>query len=173
MPTNCASCWTFFLVGTNELGRLVKELREAEKDLERLAAEQAGLQKKNTREAEKLPEAERRQELERLARQERKLQEEAERFSRKLERLQAEEASTSGQSCRADGAIGRQRHGGRSRRRLGTAEAAQQGPEEAQRELAAKRQQAESDFAQEQLARIEDAIKSVQERQEKLTFANR
>jgi hypothetical protein len=152
----------------NELGRLVKKLREAEKDLERLAAEQQGLQKK-LREAEKLPDPERRQELERLSRQERKLQEEAERFSRKLERLQAEEAGA--QVGKAAGQMGQSADSGAAGEAGGAAEqaeAARKDLEEAQRELAEKRKQAESDLAQEQLARIEDAIKSVQERQEKL-----
>ncbi len=152
----------------NELGRLVKKLREAERDLARLADEQQGLHKK-MREAAKLPEAERQRELERLTRQERKLQEEAERFSRKLERLQAEEAAA--QVGQAAGQMGQSADSGAAGQAGAAAEqagAAQQDLEDAKRELAAKRRQAESDLAQEQMARIEDAVKSLQERQEKL-----
>lgn len=152
----------------NELGRLVKKLREAEKDLERMAAEQEGLRKK-IREAEKRPEAERRRELERLARQERKLQEEADRLARKLDRLQAEQAGT--QLGKAAGQMGQSADSGTAGdagSAAEQAEAAMKDLEDAQRELAAKRREAESDLAQEQLARIEDAIDSLHERQQKM-----
>jgi hypothetical protein len=152
----------------NELGRLVKKLREAEQDLARLANEQQGLQKK-LKTAEKLPEEERRRELERLTREQRQLQEEAKRFARKLERLQAENAGAN--VAEAGGKMGQASDSGEAGEAGSAAEqaqAAEQDLEDAQRELAARRREAETDLAQEQLARMEDAVASLHERQQKL-----
>ncbi|MBI2824870.1 MAG: hypothetical protein HYX69_09305 [Planctomycetia bacterium] len=153
----------------HELGRLVKKLREAEAKLAQLAAEHEGLRKKLAAAAEQSDEEARRRELERLTRQERDLEEEVARFARQLERLQADKASAT--AAKAGGKMG---EAGRSGSAGDAAEAArqaadaQQDLEEAQQQLADQRRQAEVDLAQEQLARMEDAVASMRTRQEKL-----
>ncbi len=152
----------------HELGRLVKKLRAAEAKLAELAAEQQGLVAKLKAAGDTSGE-ERRQQLERLSREEQQLREEAERLARSLERLEARQAGNiatkaagkMGQAADSatsgnDGAAGEQ------------AAAAEKDLAEAQQELAEKRQQAEADLAQEQLARMEDAIASMHERQKNL-----
>ncbi|HEV3136732.1 MAG TPA: hypothetical protein VGZ26_02490 [Pirellulales bacterium] len=152
-----------------ELTRLVKQLRESEQELSRIRSQQAGLRKQLRAAAEKTDSQERERQLKRLSREQERLQEEASRLARRLERLQAEQAghSTSdaagkmGQTTSAsqqDDAPGAERQ----------AELAQKDLEEAQQQLAERRRQAEDDLAREQLARLEDGLKSLHERQKKL-----
>ena len=149
----------------HELGRLVKKLREAEKKLANLAAQQRGLEKKLTAN-EQVDEAQRQRELQRLTRQQEQLQQEAERFGRSLARLQAAKAGDS--VAKAGGKMEQGAKSGGAGDGATAAEqaaAAERDLEEAQQELAAQRQQAEIDLAQEQLARMEDAVESMHERQ--------
>lgn len=151
-----------------ELTRLVKQLRESEQQLAQLRKEQASLRKQMRALADK-PESERNQQLERLAREQKKLEEEAGRLARRLERLQAEQAGRS-----ASGAAGKMQQageagqGGDAAAADGQAEQAEKDLEEAQQKLAERRRQAEADLAQEQMTRLEDSLKSLQERQKKL-----
>ena len=154
-----------------ELGRLVRKLREAERDLQALRKQQEGLRKKLA-DAEaaakdgKSDPAERKRELERLSREERKLQEAAQRMARRLERLQAEQAGR-----KMGGAAGRMGQAGQAGEKGDAGQAGEQADEakkdldEAQAQLAQRRKQAEADLAQEQLARIEDTLKSLHARQ--------
>jgi hypothetical protein len=157
----------------HELTRLVKKLREAEEKLADLAAQQEGLRKKLAKakaDAAGAPEDEqRKEELQRLSRQERRLQEEVERVARSLERLQADKAAQ--KAAAAGGKMadaGASAEKGDAPRAADLAEEAKRDLEEAQKELAHKRQQAEADLAQEQLARMEDAVASMILQQQKL-----
>ena len=136
MQTNCASFWIFFLVGAKTSWAGSSRNCARRKRTSTNGGRAAGL-KRRLREAEKLPEAERRRNWNVLPDEERKLQEDAERFSRKLERLQAEEAGASGQSCRSMGQASDDGAAGEAGGAAEQAEAAQQDLEEAQRELAA------------------------------------
>ena len=149
-----------------ELTRLVKKLRDAERKLAGLRDAQEGLRKK-FQEAEKLAdEGQRQRELERLSREQRQLQQQAERLGRQLERLQAERASRSMARGGAKmGQAGEQGQQGAAEAAADQAEAAQKDLDDAQRQLAEARRQAEQDLADEQLARLEDSLKSVEERQ--------
>lgn len=149
-----------------ELTRLVKKLREAEQKLSSLREQQEGLRKK-WQAAEKLAdEAERRRELERLTREQRQLQQQAERMARQLERLQAEKASRStARSGAKMGQSGAQGQQGDAQAAAEQADAAQKDLDDAQQQLAEARRQAEQDLADEQLARLEDSLRSVEERQ--------
>jgi hypothetical protein len=152
-----------------ELSRLVKQLREAEKDLDRMRAKQAGLRKQIASTAAQDESAQKKRQLERLAREEKQLQEDVSRLARRLERLQAEaagraaagaagklgQAGSMGQQGDADGA-GQQ------------AEKAEKDLEDAQQQLAERRKAAEEDLAREQMARLADSLKSLHERQKKL-----
>jgi hypothetical protein len=152
-----------------ELGRLVTKLKEAEQELAALRERQGALRQKMA-DAEKLTnEEERRRALERLAREERELQAEAERLARRLERLQAEEAgrslSRAGESLGQAGQAGEAGDAGTAGEAAGQAE---RDLEQAQQEVARRRRQAEMDLAIEQLARLEDALRGLSDRQQGL-----
>jgi hypothetical protein len=155
----------------HELSRLVRKLREAESDLASLREKQQGLRKKMDEAAKNPDEAERRRELERLSRQQQELQQEAERMARKLERLQAEQASRS--TSRASGQMaqaGQQGEQGEAGAASDAAEAAEKDLDEAQQALAERRRQAEVDLAMEQLAKIEDGLRSMHQRQQEVVL---
>ncbi|REK09392.1 MAG: hypothetical protein DWQ37_18300 [Planctomycetota bacterium] len=152
-----------------ELARLVEKLREAEDELSGIRKQQAGLRKK-MRDAEQIAdEAERKRQLERLTRQQKQLEDQAARLARRLQRLQAEQASGSMSSAAGKmagaGQSGEQGDAGSAQQQAGAAE---KDLEEAQQQLAERRRQAEQDLAREQLARLEDSLKSLHERQQKL-----
>ncbi len=152
----------------NELSRRVKKLRDAEGNLARLREQQQGLRKK-IKEAERLPAEEQRRELERLSREQRELQTESERFGRSLQRLQAEQASAG--LAQAGAQMGQAAESGTDGDAQGAASRAADAERDlakAQEELERQRRQAESDLAQEQLGRIDDAIASIHDRQQKL-----
>ncbi|MBI3836801.1 MAG: hypothetical protein HY288_02555 [Planctomycetia bacterium] len=152
-----------------ELTRLVKQLRESEQELSRIRSQQAGLRKQMRAAAEKTDPQERRRQLERLAREQKQLQEEANRLARRLERLQAEQAGRS--MSGAAGKMGRAGNAGQQGDAPAAEQQAQQAQkdlEEAQQQVAERRRQAEEDLAREQLARLEDGLKSLHQRQKKL-----
>jgi hypothetical protein len=152
-----------------ELTRLVKQLKEAEAELAKIRSKQQGLRKKMTAATEENDAQERKKQLERLAREQKQLQEEAARLARKLQRLQAEQAARNTSSATgkmsASGDAGEQGDAAGAEEK---AEAAEKDLEEAQQQLAERRKQAEQDLAREQVARMEDALKSLHERQKKL-----
>ena len=151
----------------HELGRLVKKLREAERDLQELRAGQRGLRKKIEEVKQLSDPEERRRRLQRLSRSQKKLQQEADRMARRLQRLQADRAGRSaergasnmGQSAEA-GSQGDARQAGDASRQ------AQKDLDEAQKQLAQARRKAEADLAQEQLARFEDNVRGMIDQQQ-------
>ncbi len=152
-----------------ELTRLVKQLREAEQELAKLRERQAGLRKK-LKDADKIADpAEKKRELERLIRMQKQLEEEASRMARKLQRLQAEQAgrSTSSAAGKMAGA-GQQGQQGEAGGAGQQAEAAEKDLQEAEQQLAQRRKQAEEDLAHEQLSKLEDSLKGLVDRQQKL-----
>jgi hypothetical protein len=152
-----------------ELAGLVKKLREAEQELAGLNKRQEGLRKKMEEAAKNPNEAERREELKRLSREQKQLQEEVERFARRLQRLQAEDASRSAAKGGGKmGQAGQQGEKGDAQGAQEQAKAAKKDLDDAQEQLAQQRKQAEMDLAMEQLARMEDAIKSMIQRQAKV-----
>jgi hypothetical protein len=153
----------------HELARLVEKLREAERDLDDLRARQEGLRKKMEEAAKNPDEEKRREELQRLSREQRKLQEEAERFARKLQRLQAEQAGRSAARAGAKmGQAGQEGEQGDAGQAGEAAAQAEKDLDEAQQQLAQRRKQAEVDLALEQLAKIEDALHSLHDRQQEV-----
>jgi hypothetical protein len=152
-----------------ELARLVKQLREAENELAKLQKQQAGLRKKIKEAAAIADEAVRKRELQRLAREQKNAEQEAQRLARRLERLQAEQAgrSTSSAADKMSGA-GQQGEQGQGEQAAEQAAAAEKDLEDAQQQVAERRKQAEEDLAREQLARLEDSLKALHERQVKL-----
>ncbi len=152
-----------------ELTRLVKQLREAERELERLRTQQGGLRKQIAAAAAKPDSSENKRQLERLAQQEKQLQEEVARLARKLERLQAEAAGrTAAGAANKMGQAGSSGQQGDAAAAGEQAEKAEKDLEEAQQQLAERRKAAEEDLAREQMAKLEDSLKSLHDRQKKL-----
>ncbi|HEX7450479.1 MAG TPA: hypothetical protein VF306_23165 [Pirellulales bacterium] len=153
----------------HEAGRLVKKLREAESELAGLRRRQEGLRKKWDDAAKSPDSPAARRELERLTREQRQLGEQTQRLARRLARLQAEQA---GRSAAQGGAkmdqAGEQAQQGDGQAAAEQAAGAQQDLEQAQRELAERRAQAEADLAHEQIARFEDSLRGLHERQTRL-----
>jgi len=152
-----------------ELSRLVDQLRAAEREMARIRARQGGLRKQLGELKNQPDAADREQRLQRLAREQKQLQEEAARLARRLERLQAEQAGRS-----ANGAAGKMADASEAGEQGDAggadeqAEQAEKDLEEAEQKLAERRRQAEADLASEQMAKLEDALKSLHSRQEKL-----
>lgn len=150
----------------SELSRLVKKLREAEQQLAGLHERQKGLRKQMEAAAQEADETQRRRQLERLAREERQLEQEAERMARRLQRLQADQAgrSTASASSRMgqSGQQGEQGNGGDAAQQ---AQQAESDLEQAQQQLAQRRAQAERDLAMEQLAKLEDSLAALAQRE--------
>ena len=150
----------------HELDRLVKKLREAETDLANLAQRQEDVKKQMDQAAAQTAEAERRRQLEQLSRRQQQLQQESERMARRLERLMAQPSSKAtqqaanqmGQACQAAGQ-------GDAKAACRQAETAKQSLDDAAQQLAERRRQAEVELAMEQLERLQDAVKSLDERQ--------
>ncbi|MFI5459268.1 MAG: DUF4175 domain-containing protein, partial [Isosphaerales bacterium] len=152
-----------------ELARLVKELKNAEGELEKTRARQAqNLQK--TREAQKNPdEKERREQLKRLAKQQAEIQKDLERQLQRLAKLSADRAARAGQNAsgrmsRAQGNLDEDQGDEAGKRE----EEALADLEDAQEELEQTRRDAEEQLAVEQLARMGDRLKSLAQRQEKI-----
>lgn len=150
----------------SELSRLLKKLRESEQQLAGLAEAQQGLRKQIEAAANNPDEAQRRRELERLSREERRLQEETQRLARRLQRLQAEQAGrTAAQAGGKMGQAGQQGEQGNAADSAEQAQLAQQDLEQAQKQLAQRRAEVERDLAMEQLAKMEDALVALAQRE--------
>ena len=149
-----------------ELARLVRKLKEGEAQLAEMRREQQGLRRKAREAAEQTDPAVRRRELERLARQEKELQAKADKLAKRLQRLQAGAAAKplarAGQSL---GQAGEQADAGQGGDAADQADQAQRDLDEAQQQLAQRRQQAEADLATEQLARLKTGLENLRDRQ--------
>lgn len=153
----------------DELSRLVKKLREGEKELAALREAQQGLQKK-FRDAEKIAdEAARRKELERLSREQRELQRQTEKLAEQLKRLKADRSAA--RTARSSSRMGQAGQGGEQGDAAAAgeqAEAAEKDLESAQQELAEERRKAEADLARELAAKLEDDLQASIARQERV-----
>lgn len=150
-----------------ELARLVKKLAEAEGELAEIQRRQAELQKRIEEASQAPDDARRRQELQRLAQQQAELEQETERLARRLERLLAAQAG--GTTRQAAGHMGQAGHCAGQGDCQGAGRqsaAAQNALEEARRQLAARRRQAQADLATEQMAQLEDNLKHLRAQQE-------
>jgi hypothetical protein len=152
-----------------ELSRLVKELKNAEAELDRLRQRQ-GENLRRTQEAANLADPEKRaQELQRLSKEQQRIQEDLKKQLQKLSKLRAENAARSGARASQNMDQARQDFD------QGDAEAAQQNQEDAlnnleqaREEVEQARREAEEQLAAEQLGRIGDQLRALIERQEKM-----
>ena len=150
----------------SELARLVKKLRQAETELAEIAEKQEGLRKAIEQAADQQPEAEQARQLERLSRQQLELQKQAERMARRLERLLAQQAAKSTRAAAGKmGEAGKSAESGAGKNAAGQADEAKKALDQAAAELAQRRQEAEAELATEQVARIQDAVEALHQRQ--------
>lgn len=151
----------------HELGRRIKQLRESAGELAALEQQLKGL-KQRAKEAAKLTnEAERKRQLERLSKVQRRVQEEAKRLARRLERLQSEKAGQQlSQGGDKAGAASDASQSGDASSALEDLTAAEKHLEDAQRQLEQDIAQAEQDLFFEQVAKLEQAIQGLVERQQ-------
>jgi hypothetical protein len=149
----------------DEIERLVKKQKGAQKELDELGERLEKLRKK-VEQARKIPDAaQRKAELKKLAEEQRKLEEEARKKSRELARLQAPRAGK--EMARAAEEMGK------AARKLEEGEDPDEAQQEAQDrldraqdDLQEAQKEAENELAREQLARIADQIKGLKERQD-------
>ncbi len=149
-----------------ELSRLVQKLRDSEQELSDLRKEQTGLRKKLKDADQANDPAERREELQRLSRRQQDLREQTDRLARQLQRLQAQKAASS--LIRAAGQMNdasRASAAGDGASSHSASDGAAKDLDEVQQEVAQARRKAESDLALEQLARLEDALQALVDRQ--------
>jgi len=152
-----------------ELGRLVKHLKQAESELARLRKRQAELSAQIEKTEKQTGEAQRKRELQRLAREQEQIADQVKKLSRKLKRLRAQSpADNSQQAAGKMDQAGQQASAGDAAGAGRQAAAAEKDLEEAQQQLAALRKQAEADLAEQMLARFEDALQSMIDRQERI-----
>jgi hypothetical protein len=155
-----------------ELARLVKELKAAEAELNKLRQRQAENLKK-TREARNNPDAKQRaDQLKKLAKEQAEIQKELDRQLKRLAKLNAGGATRAG--SRASGKMGQAQQD----LDQDQGEQAEQNEddtltdlEEAQDEVEQARRDAEEQLAMEQLVKMADHIKSLSERQETIVKA--
>lgn len=148
------------------LQRRAEQLRAAEEQLKGLRERQKELQQGLKQAGQETNSAQKQRELQRLAEEQRRLQAETERFSRQLQRLQAKKAGEKARDAAAQmGRSAEQSQGQQGDQAEQAAEQAERDLEEAQQQLAQERQQAEQDLAFEQLAKIEDALTGLSDRQ--------
>jgi len=150
-----------------ELGRLVKNFQQSQKDLAEMERQQAALKRQMETNVQDADQARRRTEAERLGRQQAQLKEQTEGIARRLERLLAEQAGRTTQQ--AAGHMGQATQcatGGDQQGAVRQAAAAQQSLQDARRQLAAQDLQSQSELALEQLARLEDAVKHLHRQQQ-------
>jgi hypothetical protein len=151
------------------LARLVKELKNAEAQLEKLRERQAkNLIKTERARQNKDPQA-RKAELQRLAKEQEEIQKELERQLQRLSKLRADAAAQAG--SKASGKMSR----AQQNLEQGEGEQARKDQEEtledlddAQQQLEQARRDAEEQLAMEQLAKMGDTLKSLGERQDKV-----
>jgi hypothetical protein len=154
-----------------QLDQLVAELEQAERDLAELR-ERLGELREQIEQVEQQPETdERRRKLERLRRQSDEVQQAIERMARRLNRLDAELAGQSAERAAENLTQDRDEQPEPSGERQDApptgaqAREAERNLAEAAQQLAEARRQAEQALAQQQLARLESAIRAAVDRQ--------
>ena len=152
----------------HELARLVKKLKEAETELAELDKRQEGLRKK-IKEAGAEPNNEsKKKQLKRLERQQRQLREETEQMARRLQRLLADKASQSAAQAAGEMAAAADATASDATKAADRANRAGKLLQETRRRLAQRRLRAQTELAMEQFGRLEDSLKHLYRRQEKV-----
>ena len=153
----------------SDLARLIKDLKGASEDMQKLRDRQAAnLQK--TKEAGKLADAkQKKDELQKLAKEQAEIQKELEKQLKKLKKLKADSAAQAG--SKASGKMGKAKE---EMDQDDDEDAAKDQEDalndlaQAQEELDDARKQAEEELAMEQLTKMADHLKALKARQDKL-----
>jgi hypothetical protein len=153
----------------NELARLARELKNAEAELQKLRQRQAQ-NLKNTRDARNIQDpAQRKAQLEKLAREQQQLRQELERQLKRLEKLGASGAARAG--SRAASKMGQAQQdldNGDNQQAEEDEDDALQDLQEAENEAREARKEAEEQLALERLSKMEDILKQLRDRQDKV-----
>ena len=156
----------------NELARLVKELKNAEREMESLRQQQARNRQQTQQAGQNPNEKERREELQRLAKEQQELEKELRRQLQRLQKLRADSAARAGQRAaqRMSKASQQQQQGEQEDADEAGKEQDQAlaDLEEAQEELEENRREAEEQLAMEQLSRVKDDLANLSQRQNEL-----
>jgi hypothetical protein len=150
-----------------ELDQLIKNLRDAEKELARLREEQDALQKK-VKEAEQIEDpAKRKEELQKLSRRQDELRKKTQDMLRELSRLRADRArdALSRAGNEMDDAGQKLERGDKAQDEQ---EEALDRLDEAREEIRQARKDAEDELAREKLLKIADQLRMIKERHEAL-----
>jgi len=151
----------------DELVRLTKKYQEAAADLAEIARREEDLQKQFQQAAGQKDAEQAKRDLQSLSAEQEKLREQTERTARRLEQLVAQDAAEkTRQGAKKMGQAGQsagQGQGGEAARR---AQQARQDIDEARRRLEDRQRQAEAELAQQQLARLQDTLQSLDRRQQ-------
>ena len=152
--------------GEKRLERMIKQVKQAERDLQQIKDEQLKLRKK-TEDAQKIADPQQREaELRRLRKQQEELQRKAEEFARRLSKLQADKASRqAGRAASRMQQAGQQMQQGDRQQAGARQDQAADELEQAEQQLAQKRQELEAQLAEEQLAKVADSITQLYERE--------
>jgi hypothetical protein len=153
----------------NELARLARELKKAEEDLQKLRAKQAQ-NLKNTRDARNIQDpAQRKAQLEKLAREQQQLRQELERQLKRLEKLGASNAARAGSKAASKmGQAQQDLDNGDDQQAEEDEDDALQDLQEAENEARQARKEAEEQLALERLSKMEDILKQLRDRQDKV-----
>lgn len=150
-----------------ELTRLVRRLQQAEQQLDALAQRQGQLQKQFEETAQDKSQEARRQRLAQLQAAQEQLKQEAEQASREFERLSASDAAqTTKDAQKSMEQTSDSAQKGEGKNAADKADEARQKLEKAKEQLVDRRRQAEAELAFEQLARLEDGLKTLRRRQQ-------
>ncbi|MDD4269633.1 MAG: hypothetical protein GXY25_02245 [Pirellulaceae bacterium] len=150
----------------SELDRWVRRLRRAEEQLGDLERREADVARQMAA-AQNAQEEERRGQLQRIGALQQEVREEAERAAAELAQLAAQQAGEKTQAAAEKmGQSNQSAQKGDAQQAAGLAEEARQRLQEARDQLAQQRRQAEAELAFEQLARLEDGLRAVRQRQQ-------
>jgi hypothetical protein len=153
----------------NELARLVRELKDAEKAMQDLRERQARNRLATGAAQRNQNQDERRLALERLSKEQEQIQQELDRQLQRLRKLRAENAAQAG--ARASRSMARAQQGQQDddpEEAGQNQEEALEDLNEAQEEIEQARREAEDQLAMEQLAKVSDELKGLHERQKSL-----
>jgi len=152
-----------------ELARLVQELKKAEADLKDLKARQAANLKKAAEARKIADPKAREKELQKLAKEQAEIQKEMKRQLQKLAKLGADAAAGAAEGASAKMAKAEQDlNGDQGEQAEADMEEALDNLRQAQKDLAENRRDAEEQLAMEQISKMADTFKSIAERQEKM-----
>ena len=150
----------------HQLQRRLEQMREAAGELQGLRDKAAQLGEQTTSALQNPSEAQKRRELQRLEAEREQLRQQAERLARKLERLRAEDAAQSLQQASGHAQqSGESAEQGDQERANRESDLAEEDLANAQQQLEQQIKQAEQNLLDEQLARLEQALKGMVDQQ--------